>query len=371
MKLHLWVVPGEYQGTSDAFAYVRLNPSRKSVPNMPLSLEVEYPSNRESVFLELINGDREQNTRETDIHTRDKYIFLAEGSACWTLKYSGMNWKNLSSCVFKVTCYGPKTDTGAIQASQIINVGDNISNLLSDLVDQSGKLELNNPYWKDSIIPVHMRGPIWNVACKLSTTEPYVCKVSRNKIMNWLTERSLYNAKDGVKDDPRHIESMMNMNGIEFQFCSFTPFHVWANLFLSGTHEINDAKALDPWWEQHWTDPALKNHENLITVYSELSWKLSERGLGLRAVAEIDAGVLFFAGIVAAISIVAPFLVPVTIPSAVAVITTTYIVSSPVTQIALNGGTVDEDNYGTDGTKKRYVPNWFMEFIEKLKNSSD
>lgn len=368
LKFDFWVVPGQYKDTSEAFAHVQLHPSKIGVPNMSLSLEVENPPERDRGFLELVNGDREQTTRDKDYYQSTEYVPLMQGSACWALKYSKMSWDNLSSCIFKITCYGPESDTGPIwQMTKTIDVGQNINNLLSDLVNESGRLDLNNPYWKDSICPYHMRGVIWNLVCKGDPKQPYVCHWLREKIMGWLTDRSLYNEHS----DPKKIESMMRMNGIEFQYCSFTPLHVWANLFLSGSHQINDAKALDPWWEQRWTDSSLKDHKNLITVYSELNWKLSERGLGLRAIAEVQAGVLFFAGIVSLISILVPFLIPITIPSAVNLIMTTYIGGVPFHAIVLYGGTVDYDNYLPDGKKRLFYPNWFANFIKDLSKSND
>jgi len=175
----------------------------------------------------------------------------------------------------------------------------------------------------------------------------------------------------GESKNPKQIESMMNMNGIEFQYCCFALYHYWANLFLAGTHQINDAKALDPWWEQRWTDSALKNHENLVTVYSELNWKLGERGLALRAIAEVSASVLAIAGIIVALSIVVPFVAPMTIPSATAAIVKAFITSGPFDAIALYGGIVDQDYYVTKGKKQRFLPNWFLEFIQNLSDSSD
>ena len=366
MKFHFWVVSGQHRGTSDAFAYVQLCPSKTGFPNMPLTLEIENPPNSDGGILELKSGDREQTTRDAPDYISD--VPLPTGAAFWTLEYSGMSWKNLSACVFKVNCYGPESDTGPIwQASQVINVGDNISKLLNDLVDQSSQLDLINPYWKDSIVPYHLRGPIWNALMLCDSSQPYVCHWLRHKIMEWLIARSLY----GESKNPKQIESMMNMNGIEFQYCCFALYHYWANLFLAGTHQINDAKALDPWWEQRWTDPALKNHENLVTVYSELNWKLGERGLALRAIAEVSASVLAIAGIIVALSIVVPFVAPMTIPSATAAIVKAFITSGPFDAIALYGGIVDQDYYVTKGKKQRFLPNWFLEFIQNLSDSSD
>ncbi len=368
LKFDFWVVPGQYRDTSEAFAFVQLYPRKIGVPNMDLSLEIENPSNTNRGFLKLVNEDREQTTRDKDYFLSAKYVPLMQGSACWALEYSNMSWDNLSSCIFQVTCYGPESDTGPIwQTSRTIDVGQNISSLLNDLVDQSGKLDLNNPYWKDSMCPVHLRGPVWNFVCKFDYSKPYVCKWLREIILGWLTARSFY----GDGNDPKQIEIMMSMNGIEYQYCCFPLLHYWANLFLSGTHPIKAAKALDPWWEQRWTDPSSKDHKNLITVYSELNWKLSQRGLAHRAIAEIQAGVLFFAGIVSVLSMLCPFTLPITIPGAVSMIMAAYFSGSPAHAIVAAGATVDHDNYHPDKRKRLFLENWFVKFIQALSKSDD
>ncbi|MBE0698690.1 MAG: hypothetical protein IH586_17365, partial [Anaerolineaceae bacterium] len=254
MKFHFWVVPGQYRGTSEAFAYVQLYPLKTGVPNLPLSLEIENPPNSDRGFLELVNGDREQNTREPDISTSDEYLPLAKGSACWGLRYSGMSWDNLNPSVFgasspseyRVICTGPKSDTGPIwQTSLTINVGQNINTLLSDLLGAADNLQLNNPYWKDSVIPYFIRGALTNIiSWFVPEYQLYVCKEMRERIIDWLVSRSNY-----LKgDDPKKVQSMIKMNGIEYELYQIYAWHVWAGIFLSGS-EDKHAKALDPWWE--------------------------------------------------------------------------------------------------------------------------
>ena len=377
MKFHFWVVPGEYQGTSEAFAYVQLYPSKTGVPNMPLTLEIENPPDRDRGFLELINGDREQNTREPDLYTSDEYLPLPKGSACWGLRYSGMRWDNFTPSVFgasspseyRVICTGPESDTGAIwQTSQTINLGQNINTLLSDLLCSADSLQLNSPYWKESVVPYFIRGPLTNIiSWFVPEYELYVCKEMRERIIEWLVSRSIY--KKG--DDPKKIQSMFKMNGIEYELYQIYAWHVWAGIFLSGSDDKH-AKALDPWWEQRWDDPSLKNHENLITVYSELNLKLSERGLSVRAISTIIAGVLPFAYLLA--PILAKFGIIKSIPAIVQFINI-WLFGSGGAATAVNAlEGVDETSaiYNQqDRRKNRYDRSWFTNFIQSLSNTDD
>lgn len=389
MKFHFWVVPGALKGTSEAYAYVQLNPSKSSVPNVPLTLEIENPPDRERGFLELIYQDREQNTREPApgnvTYTSTEYIPLPKGSACWGLKYSGMRWDNLTPSVFgasspseyRVICTGPESDTGPIwQASQTINVGQNINTLLSDLLSSadSPDLKLNNPYWKgwkDSAIPYFIRGPITNF---FSWTVPeyklYVCKEMRDRIIDWLQKRSLY-----IKgDDPKKIESMFKMNGIDYEIYEILYWHTWAGIFLSGS-DAKKAKALDPWWEQRWDDPSLKDHENLITVYTEYTnLKLSERGLSLRAFATITAGLIPLAALF--VGIFAQFGVTLAIPAIITSMNTWLFgaggVVTAVNALETVGGDETSAIYNQhDRRKKKYDVSWFVYFIQSLSNTND
>ncbi len=379
LDFQFWVVPGRICGTSEAYAYVQLNPLKIGVPNLPLSLEIENPPNKDRGFLDLMNGDREQTTREKDAFVSNEYIPLAQGSACWGLQYSGIRWENLNSSTFgasspsefRVTCIGPLSDSGSPiwQASQTINVERNISTLLSDLLRDADSLNLNNPFWKGLMdaCPYTMRGAITNFSSIFVTAlEPYVCKQLRARIINWLLSRSLY-----LKgDDPTKIQSMIKMNGIEYEQYEIAGWHVWAGIFPSGL-TIKDAKALDPWWEQRWNDDSLRNHENLITVYTELNTKLSERGLSVATISAIIAGVLAVAYVVVALA--AALGVKVAVVAVVNYITKWLAgTGGGAAYINMKEG-VDKTSAinNEDGTKKNYQINWFMNFIQSLRNSDN
>jgi hypothetical protein len=383
LDFHFWVVPGRLCGTSEAYAYVQLNPLKIGVPNLPLSLEIENPPNKDRGFLDLINGDRNQTTREKDLFTSNEYIPLAQGSACWGLRYSGIHWDNLNSSTFggsspsefRVICNGPLSDTGTPiwQTSQTINVERNISTLLSELLIDADSLKLNNPYWKGLIgtFPYTIRGAITNIFSNIySELEPYVCKQMSLRIINWLLNRSLYHKGD----DPKKIQSMVKMNGIEYEQYEIPWWHVWAGIFPSGL-TIKNAKALDPWWEQRWDYDSLRNHENLITVYTELNTKLSERGLSVATISTIAAGVLAIA------YFIAPFLAAVAgalgtklaIPVIVRYIQAWFAASGGFQWYSNLMEGVDKTSAinNEDGTKKNYQTNWFMSFIESLRNSNN
>jgi len=379
LQFQFWVVPGRLCGTSEAYAYVQLNPLKIGVPNLPLSLEIENPPNKDRGFLELINGDRDQTTREKDLYTSNEYIPLAQGSACWGLRYSGIRWDNLNSSSFggsspsefRVICNGPLSDTGSPiwQTSQTINVERNISTLLSDLLIDADSLKLNNPYWKGlyDACPYTMRGAITNIASNLVTgLEPYVCKQMSQRIISWLLNRSLYQKGD----DPKKIQSIIKMNGIEYEQYEIPHWHVWAGIFPSGLKKEN-GKALDPWWEQRWDNDSLRNHENLITVYTELNMKLSERGLSVATISAIIAGVLAVAYVATALAAAVGLKVAV---AAVVKYITVWLYGSGGVAVYVNAGEgVDKTSAinNEDGTKKNYQPSWFMSFIESLRNSNN
>jgi hypothetical protein len=379
LDFQFWVVPGRICGTSEAYAYVQLNPLKIGVPNLPLSLEVENPSNKDRGFLDLMNPDREQTTRKKDGFIDRDYIPLAQGSACWGLRYSGIRWDNLQSSsfgasspsVFRVTCIGPLSDTGSPiwQASQTINVENNISTLLSDLLRDADSLDLNNPYWTGlyDICPYTMRGAATNFTSNFfSPLKPYTCQNMRDRILEWLKNRCLY-----LKgDDPKKIQSMVNMNGIEYEHLEIPWWHYWANIFPSGL-TIKDAKALDPWWEQCWDNDSLRDHENLITVYTEMNMKLSERGLSVVTISKIVYALVAF-GYVCTVFLAA-LGVKVAVLAIVRFIQAWFIGAGGFERYSYITIGVDKTSAinSEDGTKKNYENNWFMDFIESLRNSDN
>jgi hypothetical protein len=210
-----------------------------------------------------------------------------------------------------------------------------------------------------------MRGAITNIASNLVTgLEPYVCKQMSQRIISWLLNRSLYQKGD----DPKKIQSIIKMNGIEYEQYEIPHWHVWAGIFPSGLKKEN-GKALDPWWEQRWDNDSLRNHENLITVYTELNMKLSERGLSVTTISAIIAGVLAVAYVATALAAAVGLKVAV---AAVVKYITVWLYGSGGVAVYINAGEgVDKTSAinNEDGTKKNYQPSWFMNFIESFRNS--
>lgn len=365
LQFHFYVVPGQFMGTSEAFAYVQLQPSKAAVPGVPLSLDVIQGA------LVLKNNDRDQETRDKEITISNEYVPLPLGTACWSLKYAGLNWDQLASVEseYKITCSGPDSDTGPIwQETITINVRENIDNLLGRFFDAADGLKLNNPHWQGRGLgrfPYFIRGALNNILSVLVTDlVPYRCLNIRDRIIAWLIGQSYYRKDDATGQ----IETMARMNGIEFEQYEITGWHVWAGIFLSGT-EPGRAKALDPWWEQRWNDPSLKDHQNLITVYSELNWKLSERGLSVRAISAITAGVLALA------VLLAPLLAGFGVILPAAGLAKLLIAGIGGAAVAVNAAEgVDPNaaiNNPQDGRKKHYEPNWFKNFITSLSQKEE
>ena len=371
-RFRFWVVPGRYRDTSDALAYVELLPSGKPLSGMTLRLAIDNPPGRPALQFNSCSSDAVTCTE--DVKRSNQFAVLVKGSACWSLRYSGLSWKDLPGAAFRVTCEAPNGAVGPLWTSSVaIDVNRNISGLLSDLFDASERLQLTNPYFDGSSLPYHWRGALWNIANKFDSSKPYVCHWLRTHIMTWIASRRFYKG-GGLAQ----IELMQRMNGIESEYCA-VPFisnstglffHVWANLFLAGTDHVGDGKALDPWWEQRWTDPALKNHEALITSYMELNTRLSERGLLAITITELTAGVVAAAVALVAISIAVGF--PLAIPAATSLLITLLATTGPLYGSILWGPRCDVENYKADGEPAEYEPMWFVKFMEGVrKNVTD
>jgi hypothetical protein len=151
--------------------------------------------------------------------------------------------------------------------------------MLADLTQNSESLKLNNPYYqKESLLKVirlttyrpALRGPIWNMAGSLTeqdkeSTEDkffhdYVSSSYRNRIAQWLCKRRNY--QPGMPDK---IETIFEMNGIEFDNFCFTGLHVWEAVFLAGMDPLDDPRGLDPWWKQHWLSGEYLEPDGLLS----------------------------------------------------------------------------------------------------------
>lgn len=265
LNLQLWVVPGEMRHTSEAYAYLNLLPSGKPFPKQSLMLNIENPAGSSLSFEKC---SAVQFTRPEEGGYVDRGAKLVKGSANWSLRYNGLSWKNLPEAIFRVSCeLTGKDDTTPLVASETININDNVSKMLKDLLaDSELTAKLNNPDFKRSTLPAFCRGPVWNICQLYSSRAPFVCWRMREHIISWLEQRRNFVKGRDVKSG---LTMLRSMNGIEFEYYAMQPAHVWAGVFLSGTDRYADYKALDPWWEQKWDNPAYAFPAGLMDSWGE------------------------------------------------------------------------------------------------------
>jgi len=264
LHLRLWIAPGLYRGTSDAFAYAKLFPCRHPYINQPLRLQVQTSGAAQLT----LKHDADQATCAQESQPTDT-ITLVKGTARWTLQYSGMDWENLPQAIFEVQCQALDAHNAlAFFVTETINVNQNVLDTLSALLDDNELAkELNNPaFLSDTVTPLFLRGPIWNIRQLFDCSAPFVCYRMRDKIIQWLEDRRLYNKKGAPMTE---MARMRTMNGIEFDYYSMNPVHVWAGIFLSGMDRYGDYRAIDPWWEQSWRNGAYRKPEGLLTAWGE------------------------------------------------------------------------------------------------------
>lgn len=264
--LRMWVVPGILRGTSEALAYLSLEPCRKPLPQKNIELSIDC-SGGVSVALE--SCDAVQATSELDRGSRGG-AFVPKGAALWTLRYSGLSWSNLPGATFTVRGALQDKDGNptTVARSVTINLLDNVNNMLEELFnDPKLAKEINNSYWNSEPATIEFfRGPLWNIAQKFDTSGPFVCFRMRDKITEWALMRRHY---DKPADPRRQMAVMKRMNGLEFDYYASRPVHVWAGFFLSSMGKYGDYAALDPWWGQHWKNPDYKDYTKLRGKWGE------------------------------------------------------------------------------------------------------
>jgi hypothetical protein len=362
LKLQLWVAPGEMRHTSEAYAYLNLLPSGKPLPKQSLMLTIENPA---ASSLSLDKCSAVQFTRPEEGYL-DRGARLVRGSANWSLRYNGLSWNNLSQAIYRVSCeLAGKDGTTALVASETININENVSKMLNDLLtDPKITAKLNNPFFKDSRLPGFCRGPIWNIGKLFDTSKPFLCFRMREDIISWLEKRRLYDKNTDVKTE---MTMMRSMNGIEFEYYAMRPAHVWAGFFLSGTDRYSDYKALDPWWDQKWEDPSYASPDGLMDRWGEKAMAAKNAAaLGLMAIALV--GLLALGG------------VEVSIFGALAALKAWVIGTWPAEVIAAFGVDVaggvavanelsftSESDYAKEnGMLPLYDSNWFVQFIRQI-----
>ena len=357
--LRLWVVPGSRRDTSEALAYVSLEPCRKPLPKKNLELSFECG---EGVSLSLDGCDAVQSSTELD-RTSSGGAFITKGSVLWTLRYSGLSWSSLPTATFTVRCAMQDKDGNATSVARSVSVNllDNVNGMLEDMFNDAALgREINNSYWNSMPATIESyRGPLWNIYQNFSTTAPFVCYRMRDRIIGWLQDRRHY---DNPSDPRRQIALMKRMNGLEFDYYASQPAHDWAGFFLSSMGKYGSYAALDPWWGQHWKNPDYKD-------YNKLRGKWGERA----RIYSMYAMVAVLA--VALVKMLATYGIAVSLSAAISAISAWLAGASTVQILAILGisagldavsYTADSDL--TDGTGKYqgYNPNWPISFLKAI-----
>ena len=276
--LKLWVVPGKNRGNSEAWMVVYLG----GAPNRRLAdtiLNVKVQSKGQGKLL-TPDGDEKASVITGD-----------DGSEQVNLWYKELNWSNYREGLFTVSASisnrAGDMESDAVTAT--VNVGENVSKLLADLLSSAQMLKLNNPYYEGSLGVGDLvslttyrpatRGPAWNAALTIASfidtsgsaqgktgkltdqfARDYVCSEYRDRIAEWLITRRHYRTGSLYS-----IERAQSMNGIEFDHFTIGGVHQYEALFLSGMEPTADPRGLDPWWKQNWHDEAYLDPDGLIT----------------------------------------------------------------------------------------------------------
>ncbi len=319
-NLRLWVVPGKERGVSEAWAFAFLgNDTHKPLADTVLKITTESVTGGAPALL------TNSGQNETSVITGE------DGSEQADLVYSGMDWGNYEDALFIVRCCITNR-TGDISGEAVkaaINIKENVKKCLADLFANSSALKLNNPCFEGAplmemscvvrmmIFRPFLRGALWNIMerwefenafargdKKAKFPHDFVCSEFRNRICEWLIRRRHY-----TPGQPDSVKKMASMNGIEFDnFNIANEIHNYEALFLSGMEPTADPRGLDPWWKQHWKDPAVLELDGLLSnnweryYCLEAAWWLTNTTVQMSILAIFHGG-----GVVA---VLAPFIGP-------------------------------------------------------------
>jgi len=357
--LRLWVVPGAQRDTSEAMAYLSIEPCRRPLPQKEIELSVECAG---GVSLTLDNCDAVQATSDLERSSRGG-AFIPRGAALWTLRYSGLSWSTLPGASFTLRCTLQDKDGAASQVTRSVSVNllDNVNRMLEDLFNDAALAsELNNSYWNSQPATIEFfRGPLWNICQKFSTSAPFVCYRMRDRIIGWLQNRRHY---ENTADPRGQVALMKRMNGIEFDYYASQPAHVWAGFFLSSMGKYGSYAALDPWWGQHWKNPDYKD-------YTKLRGKWGERAriYGMYAMIAVLSVVL--------VKVLAAYGIATSLSAAISAIYAWLAGASTVQVLAILGisagadavsYTADSDLTDGAGRYQGYEPNWPIAFLRAI-----
>ncbi len=261
--IQLWVIPGRRRGTSTACAFTGLD--------LPAHAEVERQlDGLQAMTLQLDVQDRGGNLalagNEPDTRTTG-----ADGRCIWSLKYSGLTWKNYTHSK-KVRCRFADAEQAVCFT---IDIRANGARLFADLSNERGALQLDNPEsWGPlfSTVFLGFKGPFYNLRniwysrhTTIPATDPlgrYVCGEYRARILTWLLNR-----RHGV----RAADTALIMNGIECMQYVIGILHDFCGIYLSGSGPNDDPLLIDPWWEQTWNERVMGLKREIALAVSFVS----------------------------------------------------------------------------------------------------
>ena len=295
-NVKMWAVPGETRNRTEVWlvTYLEKDPAKR-LTDMILEVNVESLG---AAQLLTPNGDQQASV-----------ITGTDGTEQVNLWYKGLDWSSYRDALFMVKTRITSQDGGqpSEEVSDTLNIRENLSTLLADLLDRADKLKLNNPYYIDgeygyqdlielvSLMPSCVRGPIWNFGVIVTGAEgqrssakntmkymtDYTCNEFRDRIAEWLITRRHYR-----RGSLHSMENVKRMNGIEFDHFTVGGVHQYEALFLSGMQAEEDPRGLDPWWHQSWKNTAYLDPEGLITNNWERTYSAETSAvLGLSATA--------------------------------------------------------------------------------------
>lgn len=272
--LKLLVVPGEYQGTSVAVAYVGTSPGNpQPLRQVPLVLD-----------------SKAQGSGPTLVPREPQQVTNQAGVARWLLDYHGMSWKSLAEARFRVRCGLTAPDGDPAEATYCdIDVNANGAAFVEALTQSAGHRELSNPHWQsnskvlDYLWPDSLTGPLNNVCALASGSESYghyTCGQLRDRIWGFAIERRF----------SHDLDLAASMNGFDFGKYEIAPIHVYFGLFPAGNE---DPYFIDPWWDQAF------NPDKVVLTYASEVTKL---GASVALLLSTGAAILVALGQVATLA---------------------------------------------------------------------
>jgi len=278
LYLKLWVIPGQKRGTSDAGAIAGARLPRAPWFNGMDGLELE-------LAVTSAGGGPELTVQDASVQTANE-----NGEARWVLGYSGLTFDNIGSAEFRVKCRIGSSDQATVFP---ISVGRNVLDFLSAIESSAQSLDLTNPEFQnlhttllgkaaDYLYPDGALGFLYNfrddVAKFFGYPRPpewqhYVCEAMARRLLDWSLERRYGEGRFT-------FDTSLKMNGIEVGRYTFNNLHVFFGFNLSCNDPWQEAKFIDPWWNQAYDNQVvLSLNEERVKLLATITYLISASAL--------------------------------------------------------------------------------------------